>query len=106
MLPSTTLPARPAAASEDLLHDAGLYADRLSVNIEIPSETSLQRVAPEKNYSDIIMPMNFLTGERTRLAEERRTIRSAPSFMPAGQSTHLLVGASPPHDSLILTLAA
>lgn len=92
-------------ASEDLLHEAGLYADRLSVNIEIPSETSLQRVAPEKNYSDIIMPMNFLTGERTRLAEERRTIRSAPSFMPAGQSTQLIVGASPDNDWQILKLA-
>ena len=92
-------------ASEDLLHQAGLYADRLSVNIEIPSETSLQKVAPEKNYSDIITPMNYLSEERTRLVEERKVIRSAPKFMPAGQSTQLIVGASPDSDWQILNLA-
>src|SRR5690554_364698 len=92
-------------ASEDLLHEAGLYADRLSVNIEIPSEASLKQVAPEKNYNDIITPMNFLTDERTRLVDERRTIRSAPRFMPAGQSTQLIVGASPESDWQILELA-
>lgn len=92
-------------ASEDLLHDAGLYADRLSVNIEIPSEASLQKVAPEKNYRDIITPMNFLTDERLRLVDERKTLRSAPRFMPAGQSTQLIVGASPDNDWQILKLA-
>jgi|SRR5690606_25405713 len=92
-------------ASEDLLHEAGLYADRLSVNIEIPSEPSLQKVAPEKNYSDIITPMNFLSEERIRLVDERKVIRSAPKFMPAGQSTQLIVGASPDSDWQILNLA-
>ena len=92
-------------ASDELLHEAGLYADRLSVNIELPSERSLQKVAPEKNYGDIIKPMNFLTDERTRLVDERRTIRSAPRFMPAGQSTQLIVGASPESDWQILNLA-
>lgn len=92
-------------ASAELLHDAGLYADRLSVNIEIPSESSLQKVAPEKNYSDIITPMNYLADERIRLADERKTIRSAPKFMPAGQSTQLIVGASPDSDWQILNLA-
>lgn len=92
-------------ASEDLLHEAGLYADRLSVNIEIPSEASLQQVAPEKNYSDIITPMNFLSAERIRLVDERKVIRSAPKFMPAGQSTQLIVGASQDSDWQILNLA-
>lgn len=92
-------------ASADLLHAAGLYADRLSVNIEIPSEASLQKVAPEKNYGDIIRPMNFLTEERVRLVDERKSIRSTPKFMPAGQSTQLIVGASPESDWQILSLA-
>ena len=92
-------------ASEDLLHEAGLYADRLSVNIEIPSEPSLQKVAPEKNYRDIITPMNFLSEEHIRLVDERKVIRSAPKFMPAGQSTQLIVGASPDSDWQILNLA-
>lgn len=92
-------------ASAELLHEAGLYADRLSVNIEIPSEQSLQKVAPEKNYDDIIRPMNYLSEERTRLRDERKTIRSTPKFMPAGQSTQLIVGASPESDWQILRLA-
>lgn len=92
-------------ASPELLHEAGLYADRLSVNIEIPSEMSLQKVAPEKNYRDIIQPMNFLSEERIRLVDERKTIRSTPKFMPGGQSTQLIVGASPENDWQILSLA-
>lgn len=63
-------------ASPELLHEAGLYADRLSVNVEIPSEPSLQKVAPENNYGDIIRPMNYLTEERIRLADERKTLRN------------------------------
>lgn len=92
-------------ASPELLHQAGLYADRLSVNIEIPSEMSLQKVAPEKNYKDIITPMNFLREEKIRLIDERKTIKKTPKFMPGGQSTQLIVGASPENDWQILHLA-
>src|SRR5690606_22737963 len=98
------LKAIPGASAE-LLHQAGLYADRLSVNIEIPSEMSLQKIAPEKNYKDIITPMNFLTEEKIRLIDERKTIKATPTFMPAGQSTQLIVGASPESDWQILHLA-
>lgn len=93
-------------ASPELLHEAGLYADRLSVNIEIPSEASLQKVAPEKNYSDIITPMNYLRGEKEKYADEKPHIKSTPLFMPAGQSTQLIVGASPENDRHILKLAS
>lgn len=92
-------------ASPELLHEAGLYADRLSVNIEIPSEASLQKVAPEKNYSDIITPMNYLRGEKEKYADEKPHIKSTPVFMPGGQSTQLIVGASPENDRDILQLA-
>lgn len=92
--------------SPELLHEAGLYADRLSVNIEIPSEASLQKVAPEKNYSDIITPMNYLRGEKEKYVDEKPHIKSAPLFMPAGQSTQLIVGASPENDRHILKLAS
>src|SRR5690606_26317103 len=98
------LKAIPGASAE-LLHQAGLYADRLSVNIEIPLEMSLQKIAPEKNYKDIITPMNFLTEEKIRLIDERKTIKATPTFMPAGQSTQLIVGASPESDWQILHLA-
>lgn len=92
-------------ASPELLHEAGLYADRLSVNIEIPSEASLQKVAPEKNYRDIIVPMNYLRHEKEKYVDEKPRIKSAPLFLPAGQSTQLIVGASPENDRHILRLA-
>ena len=92
-------------ASPELLHEAGLYSDRLSVNIEIPSEVSLKKVAPEKNYPDIITPMNYLSDEKDRYQDEKKHIRKSPLFLPAGQSTQLIVGASPENDLQILNLA-
>lgn len=99
------LKAIPGASSE-LLHEAGLYADRLSVNIEIPSEASLQKVAPEKNYNDIITPMNYLSDEKIRHLDEQKHFKKTPIFLPAGQSTQLIVGASPESDQQILSLAS
>jgi putative DNA modification/repair radical SAM protein len=92
-------------ASPELLHEAGLYADRLSVNIEMPSESSLQKVAPEKSYRDILEPMNYLRGAREQYPQERNSGTKAPLFLPAGQSTQLIIGASPENDSQILHLA-
>ena len=92
-------------ASPELLTQAGKYADRLSVNIELPSEESLKRIAPEKNYEEIYTPMNFIREEKQRYTEERKSIKSAPLFVPAGQSTQLIVGASPENDLQILNLA-
>ena len=92
-------------ASPELLHEAGLYSDRLSVNIEIPSETSLKKVAPEKNYPDIITPMNYLSDEKDRYQDDKKHLRKTPLFLPAGQSTQLIVGASPESDLQILHLA-
>ena len=92
-------------ASPELLHEAGLYSDRLSVNIEIPSEISLQKVAPEKNYRDIITPMNYLTDEKARYVDDKLHFKKTPLFLPAGQSTQLIVGASPENDYQILRLA-
>lgn len=92
-------------ASEELLKEAGLYADRLSVNIEIPSEMSLQKVAPEKNYKDVLEPMGILRDHITANKEERKVFKHAPSFAPAGQSTQLVVGATPENDLQVLNLA-
>lgn len=92
-------------ASDELVKEAGLYADRLSVNIELPSEASLQKVAPEKNYSQILLPMDFIKQEAQAVKEEKKIIKSAPDFAPAGQSTQLIVGASPETDRQILLLS-
>jgi len=92
-------------ASDELLHEAGLYADRLSVNIEIPSEKSLKKVAPEKNYKEVLDPMAYLKTQIKGHKAERRKNRKAPLFAPGGQSTQLVVGATPENDLNVLNLA-
>lgn len=92
-------------ASDELIHEAGLYADRLSVNLEIPSERSLKKVAPEKNYRDVYQPMNYLAEAIQGYKKERKVIRKTPKFAPAGQSTQVVIGATPEKDLQILQLA-
>ena len=92
-------------ASARLLYEAGLYADRSSVNIEIPSDRSLQYLAPEKNYESIFRPMNFLAERKLEYSAGKRS-RYTPKFLPAGQSTQMIVGASGESDLQILRLSA
>lgn len=93
-------------ASSELIHEAGLYADRLSVNIEIPNEKSLQHLAPEKNFESIFQPMKYIRQQAIESSEERKHYRSAPRFAPAGQSTQMIVGVSPETDKDILGLSS
>jgi putative DNA modification/repair radical SAM protein len=92
-------------ASEELMRQAGLYADRLSVNIELPTEQSLKQLAPEKNTEDIIKPMSYLSKTIVGMKEERSVIRSTPSFAPGGQSTQMVIGATPENDRVIMQQA-
>ncbi len=92
-------------ASDELMKAAGLYADRLSVNIELPTEGSLQQLAPEKNYSDIEKPMRYLAHTIEGLKEERKSLVNTPRFAPAGQSTQMVIGATPENDQIILNRA-
>ena len=85
-------------AAPELIAEAGLYADRLSVNIELPTETSLVRLAPEKNVGSIHQAMHSIHQGEREAQEERR----APRFAPAGQSTQMIVGADATDDSTIL----
>ena len=91
-------------ADIDLITRTGFHVDRMSVNIELPSEASLNRLAPEKRKADILLPMRVIGQAATSALEERRSDRRAPSFVPAGQSTQLIVGASPESDFQILNL--
>ena len=91
-------------ADLDLITRTGLYADRMSVNIELPSEASLTRLAPEKKKEDILLPMKAIGRTFTNALAESRSNRRAPPFVPAGQSTQLIVGASPENDLQILRL--
>ena len=85
-------------ADPALIAEAGRYADRLSVNIELPTDASLQTLAPEKQIVSIKQAMQTIyTGEQTVLNEPR-----APRFAPAGQSTQMIVGADDTDDSTIL----
>ncbi|QHL87533.1 putative DNA modification/repair radical SAM protein [Nibribacter ruber] len=93
-------------ASEELIKEAGKYADRLSVNIELPSELSLQTLAPEKNYQEILTPMGNIKDQLVLVKEEKKLFKSTPSFAPAGQSTQLIVGATPESDRQILALSS
>jgi putative DNA modification/repair radical SAM protein len=92
-----------------LLRKAGLFADRLSANIELPTASSLARLAPQKSGDEILGAMRFM-GQAEAESEEDRRRRSGrrgspPRFAPAGQSTQLVVGASPDDDRTILRLA-
>ena len=93
-------------ASQHLINQAGLYADRMSVNIEIADEQNLKLLAPEKNYESIFAPMRYIQQGMLESAEDRKKMRSAPKFVPAGQSTQLIIGASPESDKQILNLAS
>lgn len=93
-------------ASDRLIYQAGLFADRLSVNIEIPTEPNLKKLAPEKDYNGIIHPMNQICNAITESKAERKKHRKAPQFAPAGQSTQLIVGASPETDRQIILLSS
>ncbi len=88
-----------------LVQEAGRWADRLSVNIELPSETSLQRFASDKSYPAILSPMEVIREQIDESRAEKKRFRNAPLFAPAGQSTQLIIGASPESDYEILNLA-
>lgn len=93
-------------ASAELVHEAGLYADRLSVNVEIPTDENLRRLAPEKNHASVYAPMGYIQQGVLASAEERRLFRHAPRFAPAGQSTQMIVGATDESDRDILLLSS
>lgn len=97
--------AIPGASSE-LLSEAGLYADRMSVNIEIPTDNGLKFLAPEKDHASIIHPMLYIKDRIVANKEERRVFKKAPLYTPGGQSTQVIVGATNETDSDILHLAS
>ncbi len=95
--------AIPGAAPE-LVHRLGLLADRLSVNMELPSQEGLQLLAPDKTRRDILRPMGQIRDQVLQNKEELVKYKHAPTFAPAGQSTQLIVGATGDSDRHILHL--
>ena len=81
-------------ASDELMKEAGLYADRLSINIEIPTEKGLKLLAPDKSHAEMMKPMDFVKNELILYKDERKIFKKIPKFAPAGQSTQMIVGAT------------
>jgi putative DNA modification/repair radical SAM protein len=93
-------------ASEQLIADAGKWADRLSVNIEIPTENNLKILAPDKDFKSVLEPMKIISTRILQAKEERQKYRNAPLFTPSGQSTQLIIGATNDTDHTILKLSS
>ena len=88
--------------SDELMYEAGLYADRLSVNIEIPTISGLKLLAPEKEHKDFTKPMLKVKNEIVRYKDEKKLLRNTPKYAPAGQSTQMIVGATGETDKDIM----
>ncbi|WP_217604556.1 putative DNA modification/repair radical SAM protein [Chitinophaga sp. GbtcB8] len=92
-------------ASDELMQEAALYADRLSVNVEMPTKESLRLLAPDKNRNDMLKPMRYIDKALTQNQEEKKLFKKAPTLAPAGQSTQMVIGATPETDLQILYMS-
>lgn len=92
-------------ASPILLRLAGRYADRLSANVELPTPADLSKLAPQKKMSEIEGSMSILKAGIDEYQEQKRKSANAPRFSPAGQSTQMIIGATPTPDAQILQTA-
>jgi putative DNA modification/repair radical SAM protein len=92
-------------AAEELITEAGLWADRLSVNIELPTEMDLKQLAPEKKKPEITSAMRGIKEKIAETTSDRKAGMKPPKFAPAGQSTQMIVGATATPDSEILKTA-
>ncbi|MGL5085263.1 MAG: putative DNA modification/repair radical SAM protein, partial [Clostridium sp.] len=88
-----------------LIKEAGKFVDRMSVNIELPSSDSLKLLAPQKKKHAILAQMKLITNNIIEHKSLKKTIKSTPMFVPGGQSTQLIVGATPESDYKILNLS-
>lgn len=92
-------------ADQRLIRLTGFLADRMSVNIELPTAEGLRRLAPHKSRKNILTPMRLVQKEREENRQEIKLYKSAPRFVPAGQSTQMIIGATPETDYQILNVA-
>ena len=92
-------------ASQELVERLGLLGDRLSVNIELPSSDALKKFAPQKNKQNILAPMKRIRDGIIQNKQEIAVYKKAPRFAPSGQSTQMIIGASPESDKTILNLS-
>jgi putative DNA modification/repair radical SAM protein len=91
-------------ADEKLMREAAKYADRMSYNVELPTEKSLKLLAPQKSKESLLLPMRSLAVQSAQFREEKRKGLVKGHFLPAGQTTQMIIGASPEADGQILRL--
>lgn len=89
-------------ASKELIDALGLYVDRMSINIELPTSQSLNRFAPDKTMNSILTPMKLVRNRISESELDRQSYRHAPLFVPAGQTTQMIIGAGGETDHTIL----
>lgn len=89
-------------ANRELIHKIGLYVDRVSVNIEFAENSALKRLAPDKKATDISTSMGLIHKNLIENIEDKKIFKSTPSFIPAGQTTQMIIGASGESDYTIL----
>ncbi len=89
-------------ASRELIHEIGLYVDRVSVNIELAENKALKLLAPDKKPTDISTSMSLIRRNQIQNIEEKKLFKSTPSFIPAGQTTQMIIGAGGESDFAIL----
>lgn len=92
-------------ADAELIWKTGLYADRMSINLELPTAEGLRMLAPSKNRKNILAPMRMIQNAREENQNELVLYRHAPKFVPAGQSTQMIIGATPETDYQIMSVA-
>ncbi|SCC72721.1 putative DNA modification/repair radical SAM protein [Acinetobacter albensis] len=93
-------------ASQEMITEAGLYVDRMSINLEMPTEAGLQKFAPEKSHAEVQKDLGIVRDRLIQFKDERKLIRSVPKFVPAGQTTQMVVGAHSETDQDIILMAA
>ena len=92
-------------ASPELVQKVGFLADRMSINLELPTAEGLKKLAPHKNRKNILTPMRMVQNGMAENKQEIVAYRNAPRFVPAGQSTQMIIGATPENDYQILNVA-
>lgn len=92
-------------ASQEIIHEAGLYVDRMSINLEMPTVEGLKKFAPEKTHDEVQKDLGIIRDRLIQFRDERKIIKTVPKFVPAGQTTQMVVGAHNETDQDIILMA-
>ncbi|ATO20809.1 putative DNA modification/repair radical SAM protein [Acinetobacter sp. LoGeW2-3] len=92
-------------ASQEIITEAGLYVDRMSINLEMPTEDGLRKFAPEKTHAEVQKDLGIVRDRLIQIKDESKIIKAVPKFVPAGQTTQMVVGAHSETDRDVILMA-